>query len=351
MKRYLEFFVAATALVIAAVAIAAVFRLVEKSQLQQANLEREFEESDSTTVADVQQRLKAHLSALPANDSIVDRVGPFVAIEGTGYSRSGDPLENRPITLNRQIKFQDATVPCVIKVSARGTLKFDVELLPRESVDSRKEDQSGQPRLVVTVTHPRYSTNTSVFHDTVETTDGLADIFETFVQGVVADDQPQLTTVRQWYDAQREGNSTEAFVRIAIAHPDEAVRLKAVELISTPRGGGRVHFSDSMMKELLIAVADQGQPVTVRRKIVLAILPGYEAQRADLYELLGRSGDEGLFAVEPIAEFMIDRSQRHWSNGGTWDAPIGAAELLQHWGLDAIEAAPALITVLKEYPN
>ena len=52
MKRYFEFFVAATALVIAAVAIAAVFRLVDKSQLQQANLETEFEEADSTTVAD-----------------------------------------------------------------------------------------------------------------------------------------------------------------------------------------------------------------------------------------------------------------------------------------------------------
>ncbi|MCS7468713.1 hypothetical protein NZK35_18830 [Stieleria sp. ICT_E10.1] len=114
MKRYLEFIVAATALVIVAVTIAAVFRLVDKSQLQEADLDREFKEADSATVADVQRRLKAHLSALPADDPIVDRFGSFVAIEGRGYSRSGDPLENRPITMNRQIKFQNASVPCLI---------------------------------------------------------------------------------------------------------------------------------------------------------------------------------------------------------------------------------------------
>jgi hypothetical protein len=351
MKRYFEFFVAATALVIVAVAIAAMFRLADKSQIQQANLEKEFEEADSTTVADVQQRLEAHLSALPADDPIVGLLGPFVAIEGTGYSRSGDPLENRPITLNRQIEFRKATVPCLIKVSARGTLKFDVELLPRKSGDSRKEDQSGQPRLVVSVTHPRYSINTSVFQDTVETNDSVTDIFETFVQGVDADDQQQLTKVRQWYDSQREGKSTEAFLRLAIAHPDEAVRLKAVEFISTPSRGGRVHFSDSMMKELLIAVEDESQPVAVRQQLVFTLLKESEPYRADLYQLLRDLGDKASFAVKPISEFIVDRSQRHWARGGGFDAPIGAVELLQAWGSDAKEAAPALLVVMREHPN
>lgn len=351
MKRYFEFCVAATALLMAAVAIAAIFRLADKSRLQQANLERDFEEADSATVADVQQRLKAHLSALHADDPIVDRFGPFVAIEGTGYSRSGDPLENRPIMMDRQINFEDATVPCLITVSARGALKFDVEIDSGKSGDSQKGVEPGPLQLVVTVTHPRYMVNTSVFRDTVETTNSLDDIFETFVQGVVANDRQQLNTVQQWYEAQREGKSTEAFLRLAIAHPDEAVRLTAVDFISTPRGGGRVTFSDSMMNELLIAVEDQDQPIAVRRKLVFAILQGYESDRTGLYDLLRRSGNKGLFAVKPIAEFMIDRSHRHWRNGGDFDAPIGAAELLQDWGPGAIEAVPALIEVLNQHSN
>ncbi|WP_182868791.1 HEAT repeat domain-containing protein [Rhodopirellula sp. JC639] len=351
MKRYLELIVAATALVIVAVTIAAVFRLVDKSQLQQASLDREFKEADSATVADVQQRLKAHLSALPTDDPIVDRFGSFVAIEGRGYSRSGDPLENRPITMNRQIKFQNATVPCLITVSARGTLKFDVEIASADSRDSRKNVASGPPKMVVAVTHPRYIVNTSVFRDTIETTNSLDDIFETFVQGVVADDRQRLSTVRQWYDAQRKEKPTAAFVRRALVHPDEAVRLKAVEFLSTPLDGTKVHFSDSMMGELLIAVEDRDQPVTVRRELVFAILQGYENDRAELYDLLRQAGDEGLFAVKPIAQFMVDRSHRHWRNGGDFDAPIGAAELLQEWGPDASEAVPALIEVLREHPN
>ncbi len=112
----------------------------------------------------------------PADNLLVKRFGRFVAIQGTGYERWGDSRPNErsnpaatklsgsiatnEIYMNRQIKFQNVRIPCEISVSARGSLNFDLAI--REFYDEMGK-RLNQYYLVVTVTHPRFSRNTSDF--------------------------------------------------------------------------------------------------------------------------------------------------------------------------------------------
>lgn len=351
MKKHFELIVALVAIVTVVITFVVFTRLVKQSQSDQTTVEKSFSQTDTAILADVEKKLKSHLLSLPSDHEITQRYGTLVAVEGTGQQRQGGRLEHRPIVLRRQLVFPAVRVPCEIIVSKRGPVQFDIATITPNLTKEQNNHAPDRPQITVTVTHPDFESNAAVFQDTLSENTDVGKVLDEFVNGVLSQDQQRLAVVRRWYDSRQSDRLLEPFIRLALAHSNEAVRLQAAQFASMPRQGQKVIFSDSFRNELLIALQDESQPVPVRRQLVLALLQESEPYRAELYKLLRDLGDKGYFAVQPISEFIVDRSKRHWSKGGGYDAPIGSVELLQAWGKNAEEAVPALIVVMQEHPN
>lgn len=326
-------------------------------------------ENNARIANEVETLVIEHLSNLPDEDPIIERYGRFVAFTGSGHQQHHGFIRSPFVCMDRRAVFEKAEVRCTIDVSARGPLQIETRMLPTpewlaenphvQLVKQGSEFQSISENMVVStslevfVRHPEYFTSLQERRHTNQVRGEVDSVLEQLQQRRPVESPSSSEGPEQWIAGTMDSESISALLERALQHNDVDVKVRAIALMRTPQGtSARIAFSNQVIEQLLAIVADDDADVRVRQEAVRTLMPLYEHDRRKLYATLSDLGPAGSFAVQPIVEFLSDRSQRHWTVGGAFDAPVGAVELLGTWGAEAEEAVPILTAIVEgEHPN
>ncbi|MCA9185678.1 MAG: HEAT repeat domain-containing protein [Pirellulaceae bacterium] len=165
-----------------------------------------------------------------------------------------------------------------------------------------------------------------------------------FFAAAQAGDPDALVAARnKFIELQVQYSHAESVYLNGLSHPDRRVQVETARLFGRFLSDDGRHTLTSDAEDALLAiVGDPQADIALRQEAVASILPWYEDQRRPLYATLTSLGPGAAFAVPQLAEFLVDRSHRHWQMGGDFDAPVGAVRVLRDLGPLAHDALPQL---------
>jgi hypothetical protein len=116
---------------VAAVLVAVVAMVVAVMQVRSWKQRR----VDARVIADVTEQVRVVLSSLSADSDIYQRYGPFLALEGSGFSRPryAWQLVER-VECGRRAVFRDGVADVYIMVSSQGPLSVNLTLVPSAQI-------------------------------------------------------------------------------------------------------------------------------------------------------------------------------------------------------------------------